>query len=200
MLACKSNFHPIAVLQPGPEVCPETAAHKPYNCSSRSSSQFCSVYHWRWARLYCCCSFVPCNDHLKRSTEKMWNVRVRCHFCPSRHVTIFISLRTNCSRQTQQIFGGWTYHHPTQMQLLYSSLTVRLAQACPNKHNRLIYHMQLYMWRLLVKSSHCPFPVQHTYSGWQGAAKVPCDLSVRLGWQQSLHPVVQGNNRSQTRK
>ena len=40
MPAGKNNVYPIAVLQPASEVCPEIAGHKPYNCSSRSYSDF----------------------------------------------------------------------------------------------------------------------------------------------------------------
>ena len=62
------------------EVCPETAAHKPYNCSSRSYSRFPSVYHWLWARLDCCCHVGRYNYHLKRSAGKIQSVCERQPF------------------------------------------------------------------------------------------------------------------------
>ena len=82
MPALKGNLHYIhcrASASPF-EVSPETTAHKPYNCSSRSCSRPCSVYYWWWARFDCRCRLVQHNDNLKRCARKMRNVHKRQPF------------------------------------------------------------------------------------------------------------------------
>ena len=79
------------------EVCPETAAHKLYNCSSHSYSRFlliiidgrlhgCMGSHGiDGARLGCCCRFVHYNDDLKHSAGKICNIHKRQPFRPELH-------------------------------------------------------------------------------------------------------------------